>query len=366
MPPKKKVTKEELKKVEESIKNPEPKKEKKLEFIGTGSTLLNLALSDRIDGGYLIGSFVNMIGDSSSGKTACALTMVAEALRDKRFKEYKFIYDLPEATMNFDLEAMFGDTFSRVQFIPEDRTKARTIQEWHHDLYQATSGPIIHVTDSFDALTAVGDVKNVEEGNAVSKTGWKTEKAMVSSAALPQIIGRIEEHRSLLFIISQTRENIGVSFGPSKKQSGGNAMVFYRTHAIWLSEGQRIYITIRDKKREVGHYTHAKVSKNKVTGKVRQITFPVYYDYGIDDIGSCIDWLAAENFWPADKKGFFDLGDDAERLSLDPDKKVRRDPLVQHIESKNLENELRIITGECWGELEDEIKQKMSRKPKYA
>lgn len=366
MAPKKKITKEEVQNIEADIRLPEPKKEKQMRFISSGSTLLNLALSDRVDGGYLVGSFVNVIGDSSSGKTSAALTMMAEALRDERFLDYQFVYDLPEATMNFDLQTIFGDTFGRVRFLPEDRTVARTIQDWHHDLYKITEKPTIHVTDSFDALTSIGDVKNVEEGSAVAKTGWKTEKAMVSSAAFPQIIGRIEEHDSLLFIISQTRDNIGVTFGPAKKQSGGNAMVFYRTHAIWLSEGQKIHVVVREKKREIGHWTHAKVSKNKVTGKIRQISFPVYYDYGIDDIGSCIEWLVTESFWTADKKGALDLGDDAERLNLEADKRIKRDSLIKHIEGENLEKELKSITGECWQEIEEEIHRKTSRKPRYS
>lgn len=363
---KKKITDEVVEKTEKELKNPPVKKERKLEFISSGCTILDLALSDRIDGGYLLGSFVNIVGDSSSGKTLGALTMCAEALHDRRFKDYQFVYDLPEATMNFDLETMFGNSFDKVLFLPEDRTKARTIQDWHHDLYKYSEGPIIHVTDSFDSLTAIGDVDAVEQGDPVAKTGWKTEKAVVSSAALPQIIGRIEEHNSLLMIISQTRANIGVSFGPAKKQSGGNALVFYRTHAIWLSEGEKIKVNIRGKDREVGHWTHAKVSKNKVTGKVRQVSFPVYYDYGIDDIGASVEWLITEKFWTTNQKGYLDLGDDFDFFGINKDEKINRKSLIKYIEDNNLEPKLKEVINECWQEVEEEIKNKLSRKPKYS
>ena len=353
--------------VEQGLKNPKQKEVKIPKFVSSGCTILDLALSDKLDGGYLLGSFVNVIGDSSSGKSMLALTMCAEAVRNKSLNDYSFIYDLPEATMNFDLESMFGSKFEKMIFLPEDRTRARTIQEWHHDLYRYSSGPIIQVTDSFDALTAIGDVDAVEAGNAVAKTGWKTEKAVVSSAAFPQIIGRIEEHNSLLFIISQVRSNIGVSFGPSKKQAGGYALEFYRTHALWLSEGKKITVSVREKDREIGHWTHCKITKNKVTGKIRQISFPVYYDYGIDDIGASIEWMINEGFWGVEKRtGKLTLAEeDYTSLDIDPEKKLVRSSIIKHIENKQYEGKLKQIVGECWSEVENEIKSKIDRKPKY-
>jgi hypothetical protein len=58
---------------------------------------------------------------------------------------------------------------------------------------------------------------------------------------------------------------------------------------------------IKRKESDVGVNVRVKISKNKITGKLRIIEFPIYYDYGVDDIGSCIDFLIEEKHWSAVK-----------------------------------------------------------------
>ena len=62
-------------------------------LIPTGSVLLNLACSNSKRGGFGAGKMVNLIGDSSSGKTLLALSMFAEVAKLKQFKDYHFVYD---------------------------------------------------------------------------------------------------------------------------------------------------------------------------------------------------------------------------------------------------------------------------------
>ena len=45
-----------------------------VDLLGTGSTLLNLAISGKTCGGFPAGKYVFFVGDSSSGKTFLALT----------------------------------------------------------------------------------------------------------------------------------------------------------------------------------------------------------------------------------------------------------------------------------------------------
>jgi len=52
----------------------------RVEFLTTGSTLLNLALSQKgINGGVARGRIVNIVGDGSSGKTLLVLEILAHA-----------------------------------------------------------------------------------------------------------------------------------------------------------------------------------------------------------------------------------------------------------------------------------------------
>lgn len=320
--------------------------------ISTGSTLLNLALTD-FNGGYVLGTVVHLIGDTNVGKSLLALTMMAEASKDDRFKDYNLIYEEPEAAMMFPLEKMFGEGIGRVKFIPEDRTEPRTVQDWHRDLfntYNPVKKPYLYVTDSFDALSSQDQVGDTEP----TKGGYKTEKALVASEAFPKIVGRIEKTKSLYIWISQTRENIGVTFGPKKTFSGGSAIKFYRSFEIWLAHEGQITKVVRGKKRVVGANVKVLVKKNKFTGKVREVKFPVYYEYGIDDVGSMVDWMVDEKFWGKREQTILTEGDFID---------ATRPKLIEYIEEGSLEPGLKEIVADCWGELEKEIK--IDRKRRY-
>ena len=60
--------------------------------------------------------------------------------------------------------------------------------------------------------------------------------------------------------------------------------------------------SIKSKSRIIGDNISARITKNKITGKRREIEFPIYYDYGIDDIGSMIDFIIEEDHWKVKKQ----------------------------------------------------------------
>ena len=350
--------------VEVANEDPIPRENiKEKDLISTGSTLLNLACSGFSPyGGFMLGSVVHIIGDSQAGKSLLALTMMAEAARNSRLKDYNLVYEEPESAMYFPKEGMFGEGFTeRVDFIPKDeeRVNPRRVQDWAKSL---TTGdhPFIWVTDSFDSLTSADDLKTKKDDKGKEKEpgkgGYNVEKAIVASETFPKFIGPLKANNSLYMHISQTRDAIGVTFGETKSVSGGNAIKFYRVHEIWLAVASPITIEVRGKKRLVGSNIIAKIKKNKLTGKKKIIKFPVYDDYGVDDLGSMIDWMVEEGFWilPKGKQII-----EAE----DPFPDATRPKLINHIEGNNLEDQLRKVVGECWLELEGEIATK--RKPRY-
>lgn len=83
----KKPVKEEIKEIVEQAEELEEMVEVKetREYSGllvsSGNVLLNLACSDKKEGAFVGGTMINIIGDSSSGKTILALTVLAEALK---------------------------------------------------------------------------------------------------------------------------------------------------------------------------------------------------------------------------------------------------------------------------------------------
>jgi RecA/RadA recombinase len=322
----------------------------KKNLVPSGSTLLNLACSDSTKGAFLLGKMVNLIGDSRSGKTLGALCVFAEAARQARFDEYRFIYDDTEAANCFDTARLFGEVVAIRMEEPNADGPSSTIQDFSGNVHRAIEDgrPFIYILDSLDALTSSEEVTRMSklaEGKEVGGS-YKMEKPKALGELLRVIIRNLQKTKSLLLIISQTRDNINpMSFTP-KTRSGGNALRFYASHEIWLG----LAGSIKKKDRVIGANTKSKITKNKLTGKVREVSFPIYYDYGIDDIGSCINFLMEEKTWP----------EAAQELGL---KGSQMKNLIQQIEDGNKEKQLRQIVSRVWREIEDNLK--LGRKPRY-
>lgn len=346
-----------------------PKKNKKINpdiLVPTGSTLLNLSLSDNPFGGYQMGKIVNAIGDSSSGKTFLIVTALATICSDKRFDNFEIFYDDAERAFEFDIVKLFGaKTKKRVKF----DIRSNTVQDWLVNIWSLLSmdKPFIYVLDSLDALTSDEEIDKIEqqakaeEKRRAGKKGKKVkgsyggQKPKTVSKLLSACVHHIEKTNSIIIIISQTRDNIGFGsqFSP-KVRTGGKALKFYCTHEFWMARIKKL--TDDTYKRKIGNKVGINVTKNKLTGKERDNTkFNLYYDYGIDDINSCIDFLVSEGYWK--KKG---------KILVAPefDFNGEQKKLVEIIEDKNFEKDLSQLTGDVWLNIEEAIRL-TSRKQKF-
>ena len=98
----------------------------------------------------------------------------------------------------------------------------------------------------------------------------------------------------------------------------------------------------------------ARISKNKLTGKERYAYFPIYYDYGIDDIGSSVDFLVDSKHWTK-VKGTIDASEFGYTGN--------RAGLIEHIERNNLEVSMKNLMGQRWNNIEEMFR--IDRKSKY-
>ena len=333
-------------------------------YLPTGCVVLNLALSDRADGGFGMGKIANVIGDSSSGKSILALSVFAECAHNDSFGDYRLIYDEPEQACEFDIEKLFGSvTADKIEPPGYDEEGlplcSETVQDFHANVHKALDDgrPFVYILDSLDALDALEDQKKAEEMIKARERGTETAgtygmaKPKAMSWILRHIVGRIKRTKSALIIISQTRDNISpVSFA-KKTRSGGRALKFYCTHEMWLAVAE----SIKKKGREVGIKTKIRITKNKLTGRREDgIVIPIYREYGVDDIGASIDFLVGEGFWK--KKG---RKIDAVDLNLT----MTRDKLIRVIEAKGLKPDLDKVVERSWKQLCDSLK--LDRRPKY-
>lgn len=338
-----------------------PKAKSRHNLINSGCTLLNLACSDDPYGAYPAGTMIHMAGDSSSGKTILAMTTFAEQSHRKSFDSYKFVYDDVEAANAFDMERLFGEKAAKRIQAPRHDEPSDCIEDFQANIlrFVREEKPMIYVLDSFDALTSDMEVDKADKAATArdkgqeSKGSYGMEKAKIGGQILRMVCRKIKKTESLLMIISQIRDNTDPMSMQKRSVSGGRALKFYASIQVWLSLGEKI----KSHDRVIGVTCIAKVMKNKVTGKLREVEFPIYYDYGVDDIGACVDFLVTEKVWEK-KKG------ESVITALDPIPfKGVRSKLIKHIEENGLEKVLRTETGRVWNMVEDSLK--LGRKPKY-
>lgn len=339
-----------------------------LTIVPSGSTTLNLACSDNQNGAFVLGTMINIIGDSSSGKTLLCLTTLAELCKLPYFNKYKFIHDNVERTEGFDIEYLFGKGLKkRIQSPSKDKhgkpIYSSTIQDFqlYINKWIKSKEPFIYILDSLDALDAEEDIKKREEifkakekGNKTSGS-YKMAKPKALTEILRDIVDALSNSQSLLIIISQTRDNIDPMSFEKKTRSGGRALKFFASHEIWMALAGKIMRTVKGKKYVIGNNVTFKVSKNKLTGKIREGGFPIYYDYGLDDIQSCVDYLIDNKVWSKTDNTI-----NAAEINY----KGGYDKLIQKIENDKLEGKLKQIVGNTWREIEDKLKLS-NRKRKY-
>lgn len=341
--------------------------------VSTGSTLLNLACSGHSRCGFRKGHYYFLVGDSQSGKTWTSLSCFAESARNAAFDDYELILDNVEDGALMDFSFYFGKkAASRIRppaYHPDGSPKnSETVEDFYYhitDLLKAGK-KIIYVLDSQDALDSKAANKKFAKQKKAHQKGEKEAgsygdgKAKYHSENIRGLLALLRKTGSILIIIGQTRDNVGSLGFDKKTRSGGKALKFYATLEIWTSVKPlkgKIIKTVREKPRTVGIICLAEVRKNRFTGRVgkdRTVEIPIYFDYGIDDIGSCIDYLVAEQHWNA-TKGVIQ----ASEFNF----KGQRSKLIRYIEQKELEKDLRKLTAKVWKQIEDE--SRIERKRRY-
>lgn len=336
------------------------------DFLNSGSTLLNLACSDNPFRGYVKGHYYRLVGDSRSGKTFLCLTALAEATINSSFDNYDLIYDNVEKGAMMDFEKFFGKKAKERIKAPSYNKKGKpkystTIEEFYYNLDNAlkTDKPCIYVLDSESSISSDKEIQEFEESkkayesNKIIGGSYGDGKAKIHSAQIKRYMNVLEESGSILILVSQTRDKL-TGYG-GKGVSGGWALLFYAGLEIWCSVKDNITKTILGKKRIQGTLCSLRVKKNRISGKDRNVTMPIYPSYGIDDTGSCIDYLVDEKHWS--RSGSLIQAEDFE---VEP---MKRESLIKWIESENKERELRKIVGRVWNEIENKIALK--RKKRY-
>ena len=250
------------------------------DWISTGSTMLDLAISNKPNGGVAVGRITELNGLEGSGKSLIGSHLLSSTQKKDGIAVY--IDTEPAVSPEF-LDAIGVDTESMLYVHLETVEEVfETIETIVTKIRESDNNKL--VTILVDSLAAAST--KVEMDADYDQAGWATQKAIIISKAMRKVTQMIARQRVALVFTNQLRQKLGVMFGDPWTTSGGKALPFHAsTRVRFKNAGQ---IKDSSKKNTIGIKIKAQVIKNRLGPPMRTAEFPLYFDTGIDDYGS---WL---------------------------------------------------------------------------
>lgn len=257
------------------------KEEDIVDFIPTGSTLLDCALG----GGWARGRVCNVVGDKSTGKSLLAVQAMGHNLISYPDSINKYV-DAEHVDV-VEYFTTLGAPTKGVSFEEE----VFTVEDFFENL-EATEAEVkdehaFYVLDSLDALSNKAEMESkITEGSY----GMGLPKKM--SELFRRLNARVANKNMALMIVSQIRDNI-ITFGhgPKFKRSGGHAMDFYASQVVWLETPKPLKRMIAKEERQIGIEINAFVDKNKVSIPFLECKMKIVFEMGVDDLWSNLEYL---------------------------------------------------------------------------
>jgi recombination protein RecA len=265
-----------------------------LVIVSTGSLQLNQAMGV---GGTAVGKFIEIFGENSSGKSTLTLHQMAEY--QQKFPERKVAL--------FDYEYAFDKKYARALGVDVDGLLIYqpTTQEEGYDMALALiENNIISclVIDSQSAAMPKAILQG-EMGDATIGL-----QARLNSKFCMKVKGLLANHNCTLFVISQTRSNIG-GYGEASTTTGGNAIKFY-ADVRWKVWKQN------DKENELNKTT-VDVIKNKLGNPFGVAKFAINWGTGIDKLREIIEYAVEFDLLKKGGAGWFTLEDGSKLQGMD-------------------------------------------------
>lgn len=251
------------------------------DFVGTGSSLLDLAISNRPFGGIACGRITELTGLEGSGKSLIAAHMMANVQREGGVV---VLLDTENAVNPEFFEAI-GLNFGQMVYAQPDTVEdifvmIETIVNRVREK-QGNDKKVIIVVDS----VAGAPTKQEMEAD-YDKDGYATGKAIILSKAMRKVTSLIAKQKIALVFTNQLRQKMNApAFSDPWTTSGGKAIAYHASTRIRLATTGKI---ANKDKEVIGVSVKASVIKNRLGPPYRTAEFNVYFDRGIDDLDS---WL---------------------------------------------------------------------------
>ena len=248
-------------------------------WISTGSTMLDLAIANRPNGGVAVGKITELNGLEGSGKSLIGSHLLASTQKQDGIAVY---IDTESAVSQEYLRAIGIDT-SKMLYVHLETCEEifDTIETIVMKIRESNKDKL--VTILVDSLAAASTKQEMDAD--FDKDGWATAKAIIISKAMRKVTQMIARQKVALVFTNQLRQKLGVMFGDPWTTSGGKALPFHSSTRVRFKNAGQIKDT---NKNTIGIKINGQVIKNRLGPPMRTVEFPLYFDKGIDDFGS---WL---------------------------------------------------------------------------
>mgnify|MGYP000927276507 FL=1 len=260
------------------------------QWIPSGCTPLDFAISNRAGGGFPSGRICEIVGWEASGKSL----LVAYALSNTQKAGGIAVYIDTESAVSSEYLTAIGVDIDSLIYIQ---------QEALEDIFATIETIIekVRLSDKKRLVTIVvdsimGATTHKELEAEWGKDGYATDKALILSKAMRKITGMISKQNICLLFTNQLRQKLGVMFGDNFTTSGGKALAFHSSVRIKLESIGKITVKGKGGNDEiVGIKTRAKVIKNRLGPPLRSVEYNIFFNSGIDDYSSWFELLKNKN-----------------------------------------------------------------------
>ena len=254
-----------------------------LEWVSTGSTMLDLAISNRPHGGLPVGKMAELSGLEGTGKSLICGHLIAET--QKRGGQAIF----------FDSESAIDKNYWRALGVKVESVPCvpfTTLEELFNKLelcigaFRKVSSDRL-LTIFVDSIAQASIEKEMEAEHGID--GYNTGKSIILSKAMRKLTNLLAKQRILLVFTNQVRYNMNAGpFGDKWITPGGKAVPFACSVRLRLANLGKIKNSAKD---VIGVQAQAQVIKNRCGPNYRISSFAIHYDSGIQDLASWLNYM---------------------------------------------------------------------------
>lgn len=269
-------------------------------YLSTGCDLLDLVVGGGKGMGHRVGTLANYVAPEAVGKSFLMGELIAR--NHYAHKGFQWKYDDVEHRFRFDTNGLYG-----IQICEPSEPSSNTVEELDAGLgswirRRDDSVPGVYIVDSLDQLANADTLDREEErieaydkGKEIKSSGTygTTSAKFLAQEFFRTKMTAIKGSQTLLIFISQVRDNFGAGmFAKKYKRTGGKALDHACNDIIWLKKIAPIRVKGSDGvERDIGNLVQAETTKSSTARPCRKCIFPLYYTYGVDNIGANLDYL---------------------------------------------------------------------------